>query len=186
MAALFFEQTLPADLKKAQDHYQAVLRKIGLVSATPAIVEDVAVSHEGYTLPLGQRATIRLLDRRTLLIEPWDKGSLKAVAAALKAADLNLLISADAQGVRATLPPVTAEDKERLVKHMLAEKEKARLAVRALRDHVWKKIQEQERRGELGEDLKFRAKEQLEKMIKTANEEIDELTAKNIANLRSA
>lgn len=184
--ALFFEASLTADLKKALGHYQGILRKVGLVSATPALVEDVLVAHEGYVLPLTQRATIRPLDRRTLIIEPWDKGTLKAIEAALKAAGLNLLISVDAQAVRATLPPVTVEDKERLVKQMMAEKEKVRIAVRALREGVWKDIQEQERQGKLSEDLKFRAKEQLEKIIKKNNEEIDQLTEKHVAGLRAA
>lgn len=183
---LFFEQTLQADLKKAADHYQTVLRKVGLVSATPALVEDIMVAHENFTLPLSQRATIRPLDRRTLVIEPWDKSALKAVEAALRAADLNLLISVDSLSVRATLPPVTAEDKERLVKHMQAEKEKARIAVRTLREHIWKTVQEKEHRGELAEDLKFRAKDQLEKIVKTANDDLDKLTDKHVANLRAA
>ncbi len=184
MSHIFFESSLEGELKSALDHYQGVLLKAGIIAATPALLEDVAVQYQGFPMKILQLATVRVTDKRSLLVEPWDKSALKAIEEAIRRADLGVLIAPEEAAVRVTLPPVTAEDKERIIKHLGGEKEKARIGIRTIRDKVWKEIQTKETAAEISEDQKFSFKEKLEKMVTEANTKVEEITAKRIDFIR--
>jgi len=49
--------------------------------------------------------------------------------------------------------------------------------VRHARDESWEEVQEMEKRGETTEDEKFRAKDELQKLVDEYNTKIDELVA---------
>lgn len=184
--SLFFESALELDIQTAFDHFRELLTRLGHITATPALVEKLLIEYQGYVLPLVQVATIRLADPRSLLVEPWDKGTLKAIEKAVIAADLGLLVSVEAQALRLTLPSVTAEDKERIIKNIEKEKENVRTVIRGLRDGVWKEIQRRAQAKEISEDDKFNLKDKLEHIIDQAHKEVEELTSKKITHLRAA
>ena len=45
--------------------------------ATPALVENISVDYYGVATPLKQLASISIPEARAILIEPWDKNSIK-------------------------------------------------------------------------------------------------------------
>jgi len=47
--------------------------------------------------------------------------------------------------------------------------------MRLHREKIWKEIQDMEKRGELREDDKFRAKDDLQKMVDDYNKKLDEM-----------
>lgn len=53
--------------------------------------------------------------------------------------------------------------------------EEARVSVRKEREKVWSDIQEQEKAGQISEDDKFKAKDELQKIIDGVNNKIAEL-----------
>ena len=53
--------------------------------------------------------------------------------------------------------------------------EEQKIAIRKIRDRVWKEIQADEREGIIREDDKFRGKDELDKLVKKYNEKIEEL-----------
>ena len=59
---------------------------------------------------------------------------------------------------------------------LLSEKqEEARKTVRRWREKAWDEIQEKAQEGEIKEDNKFRAKDELQKLVDEYNEKIKEL-----------
>jgi ribosome recycling factor len=76
--------------------------------------------------------------------------------------------------VRVSFPELTAERRTMLVKLAKERLEESRVALRSERDKVWKEIQEKEKAAELSEDAKFRAKEQMEKLVTEANDALEE------------
>lgn len=183
---LFFENALRTDIQTALDRFRELLMRLGHIAATPALVDKLAVDYQGYALPLVQMATIRIADPRSLLVEPWDKGALKAIEKAVKTADLGLLVTIEGQALRLTMPPVTAEDKERIIKNIEKEKENVRTVVRGLRDGAWKEIQRRAQAKEISEDDKFNFKEKLERIINETHTQIEELTGKKVTHLKAA
>jgi len=142
--------------------------------ASPAILEGISVSAYGSMMPLKQMATVGVEDARTLRIQPFDAGTLKDIERAIAAANLGVGTNSDGATVRVSFPELTSERRAQIVKIAKGKLEEARTTVRGARDEAWKEIQEKERDSELTEDDKFRLKDELQKKIDKANEELEE------------
>jgi ribosome recycling factor len=89
------------------------------------------------------------------------------------AANLGLGTATDSAGIRVTFPELTGERREQLVKAAKLKLEEARGTVRVARDETWKDIQAKEEEGGMGEDEKFRLKDELQKKIDTCNTDLE-------------
>ena len=141
--------------------------------AAPAILDGVAVSAYGSMMPLKQVANVGIEDARTLRVQPFDAGLLKDVERAISAVDLGVGTSSDGATVRVTFPELSGERRTQLVKLAKGKLEEARTTLRVARDEAWKEIQTREKEGTLTEDDKFSLKEELQKKVDKANEELE-------------
>ena len=141
--------------------------------AAPAILDGVMASAYGSMMPLKQVASVGVEDARTLRVQPFDASLLKDIERAISAANLGVGTASDGTIVRVTFPELTSERREQLVKLAKGKLEEARTTVRVARDEAWKDIQEKVRTSELTEDDKFRLKDELQKRIDKANEEME-------------
>lgn len=146
--------------------------------ATPAVLDSVMVDSYGSKTPLKHVAAIGIEDARTVRVTPWDKGQLSAIQTAIDVANLGLSVSPDSIGLRVIFPALTEERRKMLIKLMGEKLEDARISVRKEREKVWADIQAEEKTGKLSEDEKFKAKDELQKLIDEANEKLDNLVAK--------
>ena len=78
--------------------------------------------------------------------------------------------------MRIVFSPLTEERRGELIKHAHDRAEEARIAIRTVRKLAWEEVQQQEKRGELTEDDRYRREEDLNKLIETLNYKILELT----------
>lgn len=143
--------------------------------ASPALVENILVDSYGTKTPLKHVASINVEDAKTLRVTPWDVSVLKNIETAISASSLGIQPISDKQSVRISMPELTDERRKSLVKILREKLEESRISLRKERDEIWKEIQEKEREGEIPEDDKFRFKEELQKIIDRANEELSEI-----------
>ncbi len=153
--------------------------------ATPALLDMVQVESYGSRVPLIQVGSVGNEDARTLRITLWDKGQIKAVEKAITDANLGVGVSSDDKGVRVTFPELTSDRRVQLMKLAKAKLEEARVAVRKARDEVMKEIDAQEKEGDIGEDEKFRLKEEVQKKVDGANKGLDEMIARKESEIES-
>ena len=52
--------------------------------ANPAVLDRITVDYYGTQTPINQMAAISVSDARVLVIQPWDKTSLKAIEKAIR------------------------------------------------------------------------------------------------------
>ena len=123
-------------------------------------------------MPLKQVGDVSVEDARTLRITAWDASVIKDIERAIVAANLGVGTSADSSGLRVTFPELTSERREQLVRLAKGKLEEARTTVRMARDECWKDIQAKEEEGGMGEDEKFRLKEELQRIVDKANEDL--------------
>ena len=140
--------------------------------AAPAILDGVSVSAYGSMMPLKQVANVGVEDARTLRVQPFDAALLKDIERAISGANLGVGTSSDGATVRVSFPELSTERREQLVKVAKSKLEEARTTVRIARDEAWKDIQEKVRTSALTEDDKFSLKEELQKRVDKANEEL--------------
>ncbi len=165
-------------LKAAEEHLKGEFSSIRTGRASPQLLDSITVDAYGARMPINQVASVLTGDARTLRISPWDQAQVKEIEKAIIAANLGISAAIDEKGIRVFFPELTAERRESLLKIAKERLEGARVAVRHERDKVWKEIQDQEKAGEMGEDEKFRAKDEMQKMVDECNKNLDALFAK--------
>ncbi len=137
--------------------------------ATPMLLDLVQVESYGTRVPVNQVGSVSVEDPRTLRISVWDPNSVKALEKAINDANLGISVMSDASGVRVIFPELTSERRTQLLKLAKAKLEEARVSLRGARDEAIKEIESLQKSGELSEDERFAAKEDLQKRVDTKN-----------------
>lgn len=141
--------------------------------ATATLLDGVKVDSYGSQMQMNQVATIISEDARTLRITPYDNSQIQAIEKAINDEDLGISVNVDEKGLRVIFPELTAERRDILVKQVGKKLEEARISIRKERDDVWGDIQDQEKSGDISEDEKFRAKEEMQKFIDETQTKMD-------------
>ncbi len=165
-------------IEETKDWLKQEFQGIRTGRAAPALLDNIQVESYGTMMPLNQVANVGVEDARTLRALPYDAGQVKDIEKAVTEANLGVGVSADSAGVRVTFPELTAERRDTLIKLAKDKCEEARVSLRGARDDVWSDIQKKEQDGEMSEDEKFTNKEEMEKIMKDANRELDALLEK--------
>ncbi len=137
---------------------------------TPKLVENIKVDYLGSELTIKQLGTTGIEPPRDILITVWDKNAVSPIVKAIEAANIGLSLSNEGEVIRAKLPELTEERRAELLKTVRASAEKTRIKMRTLRDEVNRLAG-----GEPDKDQKFRAKEELQKIVDSFNSEVDSL-----------
>ncbi|MFN2146387.1 MAG: ribosome recycling factor, partial [Anaerolineales bacterium] len=136
--------------------------------------ERLPVEYYGVPTPLQQLATFSVPEPRQILIKPFDASSIKDIERAILASDLGLTPSNDGKVIRLTLPPLTQERRQDLVKVVGQRVEEGRIAVRNIRRDTIKDMREFEEEKLISEDDLKRGEEDIQKLtdkyIETMNE----------------
>lgn len=146
--------------------------------ATPNLLDSVKVDAYGSKMPLSQVANIGTEDPRTLRVVPFDVGLAKDVEKAITAANLGVGTASDGKTIRVTFPMLTAERREQLVRLAKQKLEEARVSLRGHRDEVWSTLQSQEKEGLISEDVKFKGKDDMQKIIDDGNKALEDVFKK--------
>ena len=156
-------------------HAQKELAGVRTGRATPAILDGIQVESYGSRVAINTIANVSVEDARTLRVAPWDATLGKEIEKAMTVANLGLSVASDERGVRVSFPELTAERRTSLVKIAKEKIEDCRTRLRLARDEVWSDIQKKEKDGDMPEDDKFRAKDEMQKRVDATNKQFDEL-----------
>ncbi|GAH75097.1 unnamed protein product [marine sediment metagenome] len=77
--------------------------------------------------------------------------------------------------IRLSLPTLSEEYRKNLLRIFSEKMEEARKTIRHWRGTAWDEIQEKTKTGEIREDDKFRAKDELQDLIDEYNQKIEEI-----------
>lgn len=112
-----------AKMQKAVEHTLHEFDNIHTGKATPTMVENINVDAYGTNMRIKDCAAISTPDSRMIVIQPWDKGLIQAVAKGVQVANIGLNPAVDGGLVRVPLPEMSRERREEFVKvaHRYAE-----------------------------------------------------------------
>lgn len=177
MLEQIIQKTKP-NAEKAIERFREEIGKLRTGRANPAIVENLLVDYYGAKSPLKQVASITVPEPRLIVITPWSKDNLVDIEKAIKEAQLGLNPANDGQVVRIAIPPLNEERRTELVKVLGKYSEEARVLIRRAREEAWDEIQDSVKEGKLGEDSKFKGKEQLQRLVDDYNGKVEEIREK--------
>jgi ribosome recycling factor len=151
--------------------------------AHPGMFQKVLVDYYGAPTPLQQLASFQNPEARTIIISPFDKGSMHAIEKAIQQADLGVNPSNDGMIIRCVMPVLTEERRREYVKMAHHQAEDAKVAVRNVRRHAKTTLEKLVKDGDVGEDEGARAEKELEALTKRHVDQIEELLKHKEAEL---
>lgn len=166
--------TYAESFEKALAHLQQELQAIRTGRASPASVEHITVDAYGTPTPLLNLASISVPEPTQLYIQPWDPNLVKSIEKALQASALGIMPTVEGAGIRLNFPPLTEERRKEMVKNVSEMLEKARVAIRGVRENVHKEIKNGEKEGTLSEDVAKVEAKLLQDAVDTYNSRIQE------------
>lgn len=166
------------EINKIADYLSKEYSQLNIGRASPMILDGVSVESYGSYLPLKNVSSVSIEDSKTLRIVPWDKNQIKDIEKAIVAANLGLSVAVDTSGIRVIFPQLTTETRQTLVKVLKEKLEESRITVRKERERVWDEIQKLEKEGKITEDEKFKAKDDLQKVIDEINQKLESIFEK--------
>jgi ribosome recycling factor len=169
-------------LADAGDHMaksvEATRGKFGSIRtgrASPALLDRIMVDYYGAQTPLKQLATISAPEARLVTVQPYDKGSIKAIERSIQESDLGLTPNNDGAIIRLQVPELTEERRKQLVKVVRGLAEEGKVAIRNIRRDVMHDLRELKEAGDAGSDDEHRAEEALQKLTDDKIHELDAL-----------
>jgi ribosome recycling factor len=157
---------------------ESVRHELGSVRtgrASPALLDRVVVDYYGAQTPLRQLATITAPEARLLMIQPYDRSSIKAIERAILESDVGLTPSNDGSVIRLAVPELTEERRRQLVRVARHIAEEGRVAIRNIRRDIMHDLRELKAEGEIGSDDEHRAEVELQKVTDARIRELDEV-----------
>ncbi|MDI6778305.1 MAG: ribosome recycling factor [Patescibacteria group bacterium] len=167
-------QKAKPEMEKALERFKEEIGKLRTGRANPAMVENLPVDYYGSKSPLKQVASITIPEPRLIVITPWNIDNLVDIEKTIKEAQLGLNPTNDGRVIRIAIPPLNEERRADLVKVLGKYSEEARVLIRRAREEAWDEIQDMVKNGKLGEDAKFKGKEQLQKLVDEYNGKVEE------------
>jgi ribosome recycling factor len=143
---------LNSRMQKVIDGLVAELAVIRTGRATPALVDSIMVDYHGIPTPLRQIATISIPEASLIIIQPWDRASLRSAERAILKADIGLNPLNDGNVIRVVIPPLSEERRVELAKLVSKRVEERRVMLRNVRRDCIGKLKEMERNKEMSQD----------------------------------
>lgn len=165
-------EVFKSDLEKCIVSLQEDLSQIRTGRAAPELIENLPVKAYETDAPIKNYASINVADNRSLVIQPWDKTLIDNISKAVSSANMGFSVVAEGDHVRVVIPELTEERRKEYVKVMKDRVEDGRVAIRQVRQKFMQDIDESQSAG-LSEDQADRLREEVEKLVKEKNSEIE-------------
>ncbi len=165
-------------MEKAVGHVVSEFNGIRTGRATPALVEGIHVDYYGAPTPLRQLSTISIPEPRLIVLKPFDPGSIKEVEKAIQKSALGITPASDGKIIRLVLPPLSEEQRKKLVGRCKELAEAARVSIRNIRRDGNKAGDGAHGDGALTEDQQAKLKDEVQALTKTYEGKVDEALEK--------
>ena len=132
--------------------------------ANAMVLDRIKVDYYGVPTPINQMAGVKTPEAHLLVIEPWDKGMLRAIEHAIQESDLGVTPNNDGSVIRLPFPALTEERRRELVKQCKAFAEESRVAVRNARRDANAAVEKAIKNDNLPEDEAKRAEAEIQKL----------------------
>ena len=165
---------ISATMDRAVDAFKRDLTQLRTGRATPALVENVEIDYFGAMTPLKQIASISAPDARAIMIQPWDKGSMKQIEKGLMASEMGFNPSNDGAIITVPIPQLTTDRRQEMVKLLKRKIEDGKVSVRNVRRDGLESLRKLEKDKLISQDENRRAQDQLQKTTDGHTKQIDE------------
>jgi len=179
MSTAALEKDCSAKMVKAVEFLKQELRGVRTGRAHPGLVEHIKIEVASYgsTMELRELATISVPEPSTLLVKPFDPGTLKDIEKGLQSSSLGVTPQSDGKAIRLPIPALSGERRQQLLQQVRKMAEAQKVAVRNARRDSNKAIDAAEKAKTMSEDEAEEMKDRIQKTTKKHEDDIDALIA---------
>jgi ribosome recycling factor len=159
------------------------LRGIRTGRANVGLVESIRVEYYGSPTPLKQMANLSTPEPQQILIRPFDPSVIGDIVRAIQTSDLGLTPHSDGKVVRLNVPPLSVEQRKKLVNRVKELAEEARVAIRNIRRDANKQADVEQSGKVLTEDDLATCKEEIQSLTKQYETKVNEAADKKSAEI---
>ncbi|MBQ9979492.1 MAG: ribosome recycling factor [Oscillospiraceae bacterium] len=164
-------------MKKSIEVLKTQFASVRAGRANPAVLDQISVDYYGTPTPINQVGSIASPDPRSLLIQPWDKGLLKAIEKAIQESDLGINPQNDGTAIRLAFPQLTEERRKDLTKQVRKYAEDTKVALRNIRRDAVDKAKADKKKSVITEDDLKIAEKDLQNLTDKYIKEVDNVLA---------
>ncbi|XP_020238686.1 ribosome-recycling factor, chloroplastic [Cajanus cajan] len=139
-------------MERTIDNVRTNFSSIRTGRANPAMLDKIEVEYYGTPVSLKSIAQISTPDASSLLVQPYDKSSLKAIEKAIVSSDLGMTPNNDGELIRLSIPQLTSDRRKELSKIVAKQAEEGKVALRNIRRDALKAYDKLEKEKKLSED----------------------------------
>ena len=180
-------ESVLADVKRKMDRtIEALHRDLNTIRtgrATPALVENITVDYYGVPTPLKEIASISAPDARAIMVQPWDKQSMREIEKSLQKSEMGFNPSNDGNNITVPIPPLNQERRLELVRLLKRKIEDGKVSIRNVRRDGLETLRKMEKDKEISQDQNRRSQEQLQKTTDGHTKTVDEVGAAKEAEI---
>lgn len=166
-------------MDRAVDALKRELHVLRTGRATPSLIENVTVDYYGVQTPLKQIASISAPDARAIMVQPWDKQSMREIEKSLMMSDMGFNPSNDGNVITVPIPPLDQERRQDMVRLLKRKLEDGKVSVRNVRREGIEHLKKLEKGKAISQDENRRAQDHLQKATDGHTNMVDEVgTAK--------
>ena len=164
--------------KEQVAHFEGELKKLRTGRASASMLDGVMVVAYGSPMPLIQVGNVSAPEAQLLQITPFDPSNISAISAAIRDnPSLGLNPSDDGRVVRISIPPLTTERRQQIVKQLSEKVEDCMIAMRQTRHDAIDKIDKSKKDKDIGEDEAKRLQKLLDDSMAKVKAQVDALAA---------
>jgi len=162
-------------MKKAVDSVAREYTEVRTGRAHPGLVEGMHIDYYGTPTLLKQLASISVPDPHMIVIQPWDPTAIVEIEKAIMKSSLGVNPSNDGKIVRLSIPPLSKDRRQELVKVVHQMAENGRVSLRTIRRDAKEALEKMEKDKLIPEDDKFRGIDELQKMVDKHTARVEDL-----------
>jgi ribosome recycling factor len=175
MAAKEILHNTEEKMKKAVESVARQFSEVRTGRAHPGLVEGLHIDYYGTLTLLKQLASISVPDAQLITIQPWDQTAIVEIEKAISKSSLGVNPSNDGKVIRLSIPPLSQDRRQELVKVVHKMAEEGRVSLRTIRRDAKEALEKLEKDKLVSEDDKFRGIDELQKMVDKYTVKVEEL-----------
>ncbi|KAM3216802.1 ribosome-recycling factor, chloroplastic isoform X2 [Capsicum annuum] len=146
------EKDVKERMEKTVETVRSNFNSIRTGRASPAMLDKIEVDYYGTPVSLKSIAQISTPDASSILVQPYDKSSLKSIEKAIVNSDVGMTPNNDGEVIRLAVPQLTSDRRKELSKIVSKQAEEGKVAIRNIRRDALKAYEKLEKEKKLSED----------------------------------
>ncbi len=164
-------------LATAVNHFNDEIKKLRTGRAHPSMLDGITVLAYGTPMPLNQVSNVTAPEAQQLQITPFDPSNIQGISDAIRNdQSLGLNPADDGRVVRISIPPLTTERRQQIVKQLNEKTEETHIACRNIRHEALDSAKQAKADKDISEDDYTRIEKQIEDLMTKTKQDIETAT----------